>query len=124
MILKRMLGTSRGTPLKSWGDGQDLCIPILTYVFGEAQVGGTAAVVSLARLRQEITGLRRTGRCSWRGFARNAATSWGTRSVSFIAVEGGVMHLSNTWWTSTPGAGLLPGCDTVMASQFVTERRG
>ncbi len=29
---------------------QDLFIPILTYVFGEAQLGGTAAVVSTARL--------------------------------------------------------------------------
>jgi archaemetzincin len=36
--------------------GVDLCIPILTYVFGEAQLGGTAAVVSLARLRQEFHG--------------------------------------------------------------------
>jgi archaemetzincin len=29
---------------------QDLCIVVLTYVFGEAQVGGPAAVVSTARL--------------------------------------------------------------------------
>ena len=29
----------------------DLFIPVLTYVFGEAQVPGAAAVVSLARLR-------------------------------------------------------------------------
>ncbi len=31
---------------------QDLCIPILTYVFGEAQLGGAAAVVSTARLHE------------------------------------------------------------------------
>jgi archaemetzincin len=30
---------------------QDLCIVVLTYVFGEAQVGGPAAVVSTARLQ-------------------------------------------------------------------------
>jgi archaemetzincin len=30
----------------------DLFIPVLTYVFGEAQVGGPAAVVSTARLRR------------------------------------------------------------------------
>lgn len=30
---------------------EDLFIPILTYVFGEAQLGGAAAVVSTARLR-------------------------------------------------------------------------
>jgi archaemetzincin len=36
---------------------RDLCIPILTFVFGEAQLGGTVALVSLARLRQEFYGL-------------------------------------------------------------------
>jgi archaemetzincin len=30
----------------------DLFIPVLTFVFGEAQVGGRAAVVSVARLRE------------------------------------------------------------------------
>ncbi len=30
--------------------GADLFIPVLTFVFGEAQLGGTAAVVSTARL--------------------------------------------------------------------------
>src|SRR5574341_1425490 len=35
----------------------DLFIPVLTFVFGEAQVGGMAAVVSTARLRAEFYGL-------------------------------------------------------------------
>jgi archaemetzincin len=35
----------------------DLYIPILTFVFGEAQVGGTCALVSLHRLRQDFYGL-------------------------------------------------------------------
>jgi archaemetzincin len=35
----------------------DLYIPILTFVFGEAQVGDTCAIVSLHRLRQEFYGL-------------------------------------------------------------------
>jgi archaemetzincin len=33
---------------------RDLFIPILTYVFGEAQLGGTAAVVSTARLLEDL----------------------------------------------------------------------
>ncbi len=37
--------------------GEDLYIPILKYVFGEAQVGGPCAVVSAHRLRQEFYGL-------------------------------------------------------------------
>ena len=46
------------------GDGKvigicdrDLFIPMLTFVFGQAQLGGRSAVVSLARLRQEFYGL-------------------------------------------------------------------
>jgi len=35
----------------------DLYIPILKYVFGEAQVGGPCAIVSFHRLRQEFYGL-------------------------------------------------------------------
>lgn len=33
---------------------RDLFIPILTYVFGEAQLGGGAAVVSTARLTEDV----------------------------------------------------------------------
>ncbi|MCU0725921.1 MAG: archaemetzincin family Zn-dependent metalloprotease [Planctomycetes bacterium] len=49
------------------GDGErilgvadaDLFIPILTFVFGEAQLSGPAAVLSLTRLRPEFYGLPR-----------------------------------------------------------------
>ena len=37
--------------------GADLYIPILTFVFGEAQMGGPCAIVSLHRLRQQFYGL-------------------------------------------------------------------
>ncbi len=35
----------------------DLFVPVLTFVFGEAQVNGKAAVVSSYRLRDELYGL-------------------------------------------------------------------
>lgn len=35
----------------------DLCIPMLTFIFGQAQLQGRAAIVSLARLRPEFDGL-------------------------------------------------------------------
>ena len=38
---------------------RDLFIPVLTFVFGHAQLGGRVALVSLARLRQEFYGLVR-----------------------------------------------------------------
>jgi len=37
--------------------GADLFVPVLTYVFGEAQLGGSAAVVSMNRLPPEVYGL-------------------------------------------------------------------
>lgn len=43
----RLLGVTR----------MDLYIPILTFVFGEAQVGDTCAIVSFHRLHQEFYGL-------------------------------------------------------------------
>jgi archaemetzincin len=62
----------RTTPILKWlveaGPGagkvlgitdRDLFIPILTYVFGEAQLGGAAAVVSTARL---LDGVETAGR--------------------------------------------------------------
>ena len=57
--------------MKSMGNGDcwrmlgvaavDLYIPILTFVFGEAQIGGPCAVVSLHRLREEFYGLPEDG---------------------------------------------------------------
>jgi len=41
--------------------GSDLYIPILTFVFGEAQMGGPSAIVSYYRLRQEFYGLPHDG---------------------------------------------------------------
>jgi archaemetzincin len=35
----------------------DLFVPVLTFVFGEAQIGGRAAAVSYHRLREEFYGL-------------------------------------------------------------------
>ncbi len=36
---------------------RDLYVPVLTFVFGEAQMGGHAALISLHRLREEFYGL-------------------------------------------------------------------
>lgn len=57
-ILKA-LGESIETDTRRLGVlGGDLCLPILTYVFGEAQMNGRAAVVSLRRLKHSRDGQR------------------------------------------------------------------
>ncbi len=57
-ILKEMLRDNPPDALKIIGlTPLDLCIPILTFVFGEAQLGGNLGIVSIARLKQEFYGL-------------------------------------------------------------------
>ena len=57
-ILSEVLDSSSPDAFRVLGVTEvDLFIPILTFVFGQAQVGGQAAIMSLARLRQEFYGL-------------------------------------------------------------------
>jgi archaemetzincin len=54
-LLGRMQDHLRSVTWRMLGvTGVDLYIPILTFVFGEAQMGGPCAVVSAHRLRQEF----------------------------------------------------------------------
>jgi len=57
-ILERMQTFVRPGDWRLLGIAEvDLYIPILKYVFGEAQMGGPCALVSFHRLRQEFYGL-------------------------------------------------------------------
>jgi archaemetzincin len=57
-ILQRMQSLLTADSWRMLGiSAVDLYIPILTFVFGEAQIGGPCAVVSAHRLRQEFYGL-------------------------------------------------------------------
>lgn len=44
--------------MRGLGHDVDLFVPELNFVFGEADLVGKAAVFSLARLRQEVYGLK------------------------------------------------------------------
>jgi archaemetzincin len=50
----------------------DLFIPMLTFVFGQAQLGGPAALISVARLRQEYYGLPPNPPLLWKRAAKEA----------------------------------------------------
>ena len=54
LILKRMLAQSRQADKVVGVTACDLFIPMLSFVFGQAQLDGKVAVVSLFRLRQEF----------------------------------------------------------------------
>jgi len=57
-ILSQLLKEVPEEPCKILGvTSVDLCVPVLTYVFGEAQLDGKAAVVSTYRLRDELYAL-------------------------------------------------------------------
>ncbi len=58
MLLGQLLSDPSEDALRILGvTSVDLFIPVLTYVFGEAQLGGRAAVISTNRLRSEKYGL-------------------------------------------------------------------
>ena len=56
LILKKLAESRRPHPRILALVSVDLFIPVLTHVFGEAQMGGRAAVVSLHRLKQKEEG--------------------------------------------------------------------
>lgn len=126
-ILKEMLGEVPQDALKLLGvTDRDLCIPILTYVFGEAQVGGMAAVVSLARLRQEHYGLMPDRPLLQERLCKESLHELGhTFGLVHCPLRECVMYLSNTVVdVDTRGRDFCRGCQTVVASNTATERRG
>lgn len=125
-ILKEMLGNVPRDAFKLLGvTDKDLCIPILTYVFGEAQVGGTAAVVSLARLRQEHYGLTPDPPLLLERLRKECLHELGhTFGLVHCPSRDCVMYLSNTVVdVDTRGRDFCRGCETVVASSAATERR-
>jgi len=126
-ILKEMLGEVPQDAFKLLGvTEKDLCIPILTYVFGEAQVGGTAAVVSLARLRQEFYGLAPDRPLLLERLRKECLHELGhTFGLVHCPSRECVMYLSNTVFdVDIRGRDFCRGCRTVVASKTATERRG
>jgi len=56
-ILERLASMTDGTFRLLGVTPVDLFVPVLTFVFGEAQLTGVCAVVSYARLNEEVYGL-------------------------------------------------------------------
>ena len=73
----------------------DLFIPILTFVFGEAQLNGLAAVVSTYRMRNELYGLPKDEKALQSRFIKEAIHELGhTLGLSHCSDYACVMHVS------------------------------
>ncbi len=75
----------------------DLFVPVLTFVFGQAQLGGRAAVVSMMRLRQEFYGLQANETLFLERLAKEVVHELGhTHGLVHCSDRKCVMHFSNS----------------------------
>lgn len=96
-ILKNILKDLPNDALKLIGlISYDLCIPILTFVFGEAQLGGKAGIVSIFRLRQEFYGLPSNPELTYRRLIKEINHELGhTFGLIHCTSRDCVMYLAN-----------------------------
>jgi archaemetzincin len=97
-ILEKLVASEASGEAKILGvTDHDLMIPILTFVFGEAQLGGRAAIVSLARLRSSFYGLPEDPDLFYRRAEKEALHELGhTFGLVHCPDYECVMHFSNS----------------------------
>jgi len=102
----------------------DLFIPMLSFVFGQAQLNGTAAVVSLARLRQEFYGLTPHGLLLLERAGKEAVHEIGhTYGLLHCPDPGCPMSLSNTLrQVDHKGEDLCMNC-SIMVEELTKQKR-
>ena len=96
----------------------DLYIPILTFVFGEAQLGGRVAVVSYHRLTQEFYGLPRDEKLFVERLIKEAVHEVGhTAGLTHCDDYDCVMAASHTVeWLDLKGRALCDSCRSTIAA--------
>lgn len=117
-ILKEILTEVPADALKILGViDKDLCIPILTFVFGEAQLGGTASIVALARLRQEFYGLPTDSAVFYERLCKESLHELGHNfGLTHCRNRECVMYLSNTVMdVDRKGIAYCRECDATVA---------
>ena len=97
-ILERLAALNTGSQKKILGVATvDLFIPILTFVFGEAEVGRRAVIFSLHRLRQSFYGLPEDSRLFYERCEKEAIHELGhTFGLIHCHKFDCVMHFSNS----------------------------
>jgi len=103
---------------------KDLCIPILTFVFGEAQLGGVASIVSIARLRQEFHGLSPDDGILFERLVKEALHELGHNfGLIHCSDRECIMYLSNTVRdVDRKKTTYCASCDTVLYTKRETWR--
>ena len=99
----------------------DLYIPILTFVFGEAQIGGPSALVSVHRLRQEFYGLPADPLVLEQRLLKEAVHELGhTFHLNHCSDYQCAMAASHAVeWIDIKGSGLCPACQEKIAELAV-----
>lgn len=97
-ILSRVAALSEASSRQVLGVASvDLFIPILTFVFGEAQLGKTAAVISTHRLQQAFYGLEPDDKLFYERVEKEAVHELGhTFGLVHCKRFDCVMHFSNS----------------------------
>ena len=94
----------------------DIYMPALTFVFGQAQLGGRVALISVARLQQEFYRIPADPLLSMERAAKEALHELGhTFGLTHCADRGCVMSLSNTiQHVDLKTAGFCASCATLL----------
>jgi len=122
-ILQRMQSFLTTESWRVLGVGAvDLYIPILTFVFGEAQMGGPCAVLSTHRLRQEFYGLPQDPELFRQRVLKEAVHEVGhTLNLTHCDDYRCVMTSSHAVeWIDLKEAGLCPSCRSAVAAAQIS----
>jgi len=106
--------------------GLDIAIPMLTFVFGQAQLDGRGAIVSLARLRPEFYGLPPAPAVLAERLRKEVLHELGhTCGLVHCTDQGCAMSLSvNIVFIDRKKARLCRDCGARLAARLETMRRG
>jgi archaemetzincin len=100
---------------------KDLCIPMLSFVFGQAQLNGTVALESLARLRQEFYELEPNRHLFIQRALKEAVHEMGhTFGLTHCIDTRCPMSLSNTiWQVDRKEKELCPACNIAIREKII-----
>jgi len=104
--------------------GADLFLPMLSFVFGQAQLNGRVALISLARLRQEFYGLPPDRPLLLRRAAKEALHELGhSLGLAHCTAPTCAMSLStNIQQVDAKNHEYCPGCNALIAERLASIR--